>query len=229
MNLPKFITFTGADEHTNVHGMLALAARYPIEWGVLFSPKRQGTGRYPPLETAWKFQASSPALRLSAHLCGQYATDTIDAGGLPLYRQAFDLSRFIKQCQRVQINTTRSDLNVGEVSQWGASMGVRVIYQSRDEHCFPADDRCDWLFDNSGGRGVSPGEWPRPEIGSPAIHGYAGGLNQDNVARNVESIEWEAGANYWIDMESGVRDADDRFDLAKCEAICRAVYGEGAL
>lgn len=46
---PLFITFTGVDEHTDLRGMIALSAQYPIEWGVLFSPKRQGCEtRYPP-------------------------------------------------------------------------------------------------------------------------------------------------------------------------------------
>jgi hypothetical protein len=30
---------------------------------------------------------------------------------------------------------------------------------------------------------------------------------------------------YWIDMESGVRDDDNRFSLDKCQAVCEAVYG----
>lgn len=225
---PQFITFTGADEYTDVAAMLALSSRYPIEWGILLSPKRQGSGRYPPAATVMKLQAYAPALKLSAHLCGQYAADLIRAGALPIYRQPLNPQSFIRKCQRVQVNSglPLDELNVGEVSEWAASIGVRVIYQTRT--WFPEDDRVDWLFDVSGGRGIAPGEWIRPPIGSKAIHGYAGGLNPDNIARNIEMIEWEAGANYWVDMETGVRDENDRFSLDKCRAVCEAVYGERA-
>ena len=48
MRRPAFITFTGADELTDVDEMVALARQYPIEWGVLFSPKLTGADpRYP--------------------------------------------------------------------------------------------------------------------------------------------------------------------------------------
>jgi hypothetical protein len=44
------------------------------------------------------------------------------------------------------------------------------------------------------------------------------------VADILARIAAPDGALYWIDMESGVR-TDGVFDLAKCEAVCRAVYG----
>lgn len=232
MNQPKFITFTGADEDTDVARMLALSSQYPIEWGILFSPKRQGSGRYPPLQTAMKFQAYAPALKLSAHLCGDYAADVIRCGGLPIW-QVSDLQSFIRKCQRMQINSGLADLNVGKVSAWANSIGVRVIFQTRTS--FPDDPRADWLFDVSGGRGLTPQCWPWPGDTAEArarLKGYAGGLNPDNVAHVVEMIGTECGPgfhadeNYYIDMETGVRDEHDRFDLDKCEAVCRAVYGD---
>jgi hypothetical protein len=35
----------------------------------------------------------------------------------------------------------------------------------------------------------------------------------------------QRAARYWIDMESGVRDDQDRFSIEKCRAVCEAVYG----
>ena len=53
MRKPEFITFTGADDHTDVRDMVALSKLYPIEWGILFSISRQGTDpRYPGGEAA---------------------------------------------------------------------------------------------------------------------------------------------------------------------------------
>lgn len=51
MSKPEFITFTGVDINSNLDRMVMLSSRYPIEWGVLFSPDRQGKPahrRYPP-------------------------------------------------------------------------------------------------------------------------------------------------------------------------------------
>lgn len=212
MNPPKFITFTGADEQTDVARMCALSFEYPIEWGILFSPKRQGAGRYPPFVTAMKLLAYAPALRLSAHLCGGYSADVIRSGGLPIYRQPFSIQSFLLQCDRVQLNTSERELNIAEVSTWGASMGLRVIYQTRT--AFPDDSRVDWLFDASGGRGISPQGWPWPGDSPEArarLKGYAGGLNPDNVAGVVQLIGsaqgpgFDADENYYIDMETGVR------------------------
>lgn len=49
----------------------------------------------------------------------------------------------------------------------------------------------------------------------------AGQCREETLAK----LDIAPGAAYWIDMESGVR-TQGRFDLAKCEAVCRAVYGQ---
>ena len=54
--------------------------------------------------------------------------------------------------------------------------------------------------------------------------GEPGGIGPDTVGEILARIAAPPGALYWIDMESGVR-TDGAFDLAKCEAVCRAVYG----
>ncbi|WP_454909583.1 hypothetical protein [Variovorax gossypii] len=47
MNTPQFTTFTGADDDTCIDEMQALSRDYPVEFGILFSPTRQGSGKYP--------------------------------------------------------------------------------------------------------------------------------------------------------------------------------------
>ena len=42
---PPFITFTGVNGRTSLAGMPALAADYPVQFGFVLSPARQGTGR----------------------------------------------------------------------------------------------------------------------------------------------------------------------------------------
>lgn len=204
---PKFITFTGADEHTDIERMVSLSKKYPIEWGILFSPKRQGAGRYPPLDFAERLTRRG-GLRLAAHLCGDHARAALK-GIWPLAFGGFD---------RVQINTTEGHINVAAVHEWAARKGMRAILQCRSAS-FPPTTHVAWLFDQSGGRGIEPGAWPKSHATSQC--GYAGGIGPDNVLDVLSRID---STDFWIDMESKVRDANDRFDLDAVERVCQAVW-----
>jgi hypothetical protein len=205
---PEFITFTGADDETSVTGMRDLSASYPIEWGILFSPQRQGNEpRYPSRSAIARFEASG--LRLAAHLCGGHSVRIMD-------RQAPVVPADLATFSRIQVNHSNPD--PARIAEFSATYGRRCIAQSRSLE-FPGDERVDWLFDASGGRGMSPLFWPK-HPGRPV--GYAGGLGPDNVEAAVGVIGAES--TYWIDMESRIRE-DDRFSLNLVEKVCVAVYG----
>jgi protein gp37 len=216
MKLPEFITFTGVDDCTDPYEMAALADQYPIEWGILFSPKRQGQGgRYPALSTVeWLF--NELPLRYAAHLCGGDAREVIETGQS---RHESLLRRF---CSRAQINTADQGVQPSLIGRWATTCELRAILQSRGE--FPSVSSVDVLFDASGGRGIAPSDWPIAT--STTFCGYAGGLCPGNVADAVKIIGQRA-SRYWIDMETGVRDQDDRFSIALCRQVCEAVYGRG--
>jgi hypothetical protein len=214
-NLPQFITFTGADDFTDVEGMRELSDDYPVEWGVLFSPKRQGEGRYPTFEFVNKVRTESRRLALAAHICGGHSVRLLESGGLGPLEPLIAEGDF----RRVQINTT-STVDTSAISQWAMRHGVVPILQCRD--AFPADPSVYWLFDASGGRGLSPKSWPNRQ--DAALRGYAGGLSPQNVADAVGQFSTDPSP-YWIDMETGVRDQDDRFSLELCRQVCEAVYG----
>ncbi len=221
-NKPEFITFTGVDAQTDPAAMVRLVNDYPgrIEWGVLFSPKRQGLEpRYPLLHFITELVREVPMV-YAAHLCGGDARAVIEHGESPHDEL---LGAFFA---RAQINTADPKVQPSLIKSWADTLPLRAILQCRGE--FPDVKAVDVLFDASGGRGISPGSWPKPAPGR--INGYAGGLNPDNVANSVQKISARfmhscSGATYWIDMESGVRDEQDRFDVAKCRAVCEAVYG----
>jgi phosphoribosylanthranilate isomerase len=80
-----------------------------------------------------------------------------------------------------------------------------------------------FLYDLSGGRGKAPAKWP-PHPGGERLHGYAGGIGPHNAAEVVGKID--SAGPFWLDMEGGVRDAQDRLDLEKVRAVCAAVYGD---
>lgn len=74
------------------------------------------------------------------------------------------------------------------------------------------------LVDASGGRGISPDKWIRPE--TDKIVGFAGGLGPDNLVEQMKVIRGLAADEpSWVDMEGKLR-VDDWFSIAKArEAI----------
>ncbi|MGV7210803.1 hypothetical protein ACLB1G_23465 [Oxalobacteraceae bacterium A2-2] len=211
---PAYITFTGIDRADLLPGMLELSARYPIEWGVLLDAAQEGAPLFPAAGVRRALQAAP--LRLSAHICGGAARAIVEGGDPEL-----DLAGFA----RIQINHTRagsSDSDIRHSAHFAARHGVRAALQCQGE--FPNDLRVDWLYDVSFGTGARPGSWPATPARLPFC-GYSGGLGPDTVRGAVAGFPIAPGASYWIDMESGVR-TGGRFDLAKCEAVCRIVYDE---
>lgn len=210
--IPAFLTFTGADDRTDVDGMKALSAQYPIEWGILFSPSRQGVDpRYPGGEAQSRLLWSG--LRLAAHLCGDHSRAIMEgrslADQIPVDLGIFD---------RIQVNHGAPQPD--RINAFRRGWGPRCIAQCRSE-AFPRDTSIDWLFDASGGRGLRPSAWPPHPPGR--LVGYAGGIDPDNVQSVIAQIG--AAGRYWLDMESGVR-TDNRLDLNLCRRVCEAVYGE---
>lgn len=204
---PDFITFTGADDWTDVGEMQRLSAHYPIEWGILFSTSRQGVDPRYPSEGALSRLVRS-GLRLAAHLCGDYSKAIMT--GRPI-SPPVDLSAFT----RIQINHVSPDPEV--IGEFQKIWGPRCIAQTRGPE-FPPSAEIDWLFDASGGRGLAPASWlPYPG----RFVGYAGGIGPDNIAAVIAAID--APGTFWIDMESKVR-TNDRFDLDLCRRVCEAVY-----
>lgn len=207
---PRFITFTGIDAHTDLARCEALSARYPIEWGILFGGKL-GKNRYPGNDVVER--ALSADIRRAAHLCNSYA-EAVNSGG------GFDL---LEHFGRIQVNRAAGTYDMDMLATLAATNGTEVIVQHRASE-FPAPiPGLAFLQDLSGGRGVLPSYWARPYEPGQLV-GYAGGLTPENVA---DAVRHMPAREFWIDMETGVR-TDDWLDLDKCEAVCRAVFGDEA-
>lgn len=216
------VTVTGADSAVKLVELAALSRDFPfVEWGILFSEQRTGGPRYPDWGWVHKLAALPAAVRLSAHLCGRYARQIALEGDSPWHRDAGAAARAFG---RVQLNISNLAVlppprAVDQMRQWFIS--GHLIVQARPEslgvwRAAAAGEGLQpgLLFDSSGGRGRSPGAWPAPESG--AYCGYAGGLGPHNLHSQLQLIERAAGpARVWVDMESGVRDDCDAFDLGK--------------
>lgn len=219
MSLPAFITFTGADDKTSVDGMLDLEFDYPgmVEFGILFSPKRIGTPRYPSrgwVDELVRRASLRATLSLSAHLCGGHSKQLINVCGVGV-----DLTGF----KRCQINTADEEAlhKTQQLKRWAARKGVAPILQCRGS--FPEDDNVLWLYDPSGGKGVEPPTKPSHERRDVLV-GYAGGIGPDNVSRILSEIDADDDT-FWIDMETRIRNDEDEFDLDLCRAVLQEVYG----
>jgi len=223
MNLPRLITFTGVDDHTDLNDLVELTTFYPqAEFGVLFSPKQQGNGRYPTLEFVGRLLDLREAvgMRLAAHLCGGHARALI--AGDTLHHEVDSLMH-AANFDRVQINTADPKAQPLRLANWGEQRGLEVILQCRDPQRFPGEVAVQWLFDQSGGRGTSPADWPM-QAHSNVTYGYAGGIGPDNAA-DVMRIVGSKAERYNLDMESKLRDENDRFDIQRCYRVCEAAWG----
>ena len=214
---PVHITFTGFDAATKPGELVGLSRDFPIEWGILLHPTRQGSARYPAL--AHVQSVLELDLRFSAHLCGGYARDVVRGGSLPSAIVAL-LDRF----RRIQINTAERGVQSQVIARFAERFGARAILQCRGFEHFPSDTHVDWLFDRSGGKGLLAPRWPVPGPKAQFV-GYSGGLGPDTVATALAAITLQHPEHipYWIDMEGAVR-TNDVFDVGKCRCVCDIVY-----
>ncbi len=217
MQPPSFIAFTGVDRLELLPGLKALSARYPIEWGVLVDPAQEDTALFPPAAIRDALLAALD-LRWAAHVCGE-AAKAIVANPLSAPPPSAGV-------QRGQVNHSfkgSTPAQVAAARDYGRRLGVRTVLQC--SAAFPLNQTgVDWLYDVSFGTGARPDRWPAPPPAEGPFCGYSGGIGPDTVTEILARIAAPEGSLYWIDMESGVR-TDGAFDLSKCEAVCRAVYG----
>ena len=213
---PTFIAFTGVDSADCLPGMMDLTRHYPIEWGVLVDDDKVDDILFANPDVRARL-LETPGLLCAAHVCGEQARLIANSP----QDVTVDLSRF----QRAQVNHSFSGSSAEHIEntvRFGRMKRVRTMLQCLVD--FPADCRLDWLYDTSFGTGKSPDRWPALPGAQGPLCGYSGGIRAENVRDILSAIAAPVGSQYFIDMESGVR-TDGRFDLGKCEAVCRAVFG----
>ncbi len=216
----KYCSLTGADDEIAVADLSALGTEFPfVEWAILLLPARAGTLRFPKIEWIEKFSAEYKGAHKAMHLC--------DDGFLKFVANDKSVLKLMSGFQRIQLN-----LKFGEVegkydtaelvARVKENPGIEFILQYTMEKqgllpLFRDIKNHAVLYDASAGRGISPDRWDAPLDGH--FTGYAGGINPDNAASNIEMISKAAKDHVtWIDMETGVR-TDNRFDLAKCRRV----------
>jgi len=212
---PQFVTITGVDDRTDLGRLAALSAQYPVEWAVLYSPEAQGVHQrfpsQPTIDRLFALQAQA-GMRLAAHLCGKHAKAVMRG---EFDRTALEISPY----GRIQVNHLKPK---SEMLRDFAVPGQTVIAQWRNGDSFPSDDvGHQWLYDPSGGKGLSPTSWPLNP--TDRIHGYAGGLGLWNIAAVARAVSQVSPSGFWLDLETGAR-TDDWLDLDVVERILAAAF-----
>ena len=228
------VTLTGADDTVKPGDLFDIFARYPfVEWGILLSRTRMGQPRYP--STAWLMELSFECERreiginLSVHLCGGLVREIVRGDDSAFHD--FDVP--LSLAHRIQLNFAGQHVDVdrhafGQVLKRHARYQYVFQLEGRNEGLFDAaleslKLNAAGLFDCSGGRGVTPETWPSPKW-LAIDHSYAGGLGPDNIEAELPRIcaahsASGSSSDFGVDMESKVRDEEDRFDLFRCEKV----------
>jgi phosphoribosylanthranilate isomerase len=218
-------TLVGADDLVSPDDLLKLSLTYSfVEWGIAYDPARFGKPRYPNPQWIASFQKVSVPLHKALHLSGTGLADF--AAG------ASDALELINDFDRIQLNfgseEERTEQNVALlIKQMSLFPHKQFIIglSSKSEKLLShfAGAKIAILFDSSGGKGKRPSSWPSP---LPEYDcGYAGGINPLNITDILKSLQKIVPPKHkiWIDMESGLRTSDDKFNLNKSEEILQVV------
>lgn len=228
------VTLTGVDDETDIDSLIALADKYPfVEYGILLGEK--AGPRMPSI--TWinalhnEAELAKIELKTSLHICGVTAQ-------LVTLGEEVVFHRTGRHFQRVQLNLNRiwhhSFDDVGSIvslniatslaktreKMIGRHWNPAIIFQVDHKNKMPISHETDrsfstqFLFDASCGKGVLPAAWQNVWNDERVRYGYAGGLNPENLPFELQLIEIAAdGSRYWVDMETGVRDENNRFDM----------------
>lgn len=230
---PTRIVLSGADENTDLRALEGIVAGKPwIELGILIASKPAPVERYPGIEWIQRLGAlnvrfgSESFAPLSLHLCGPVALAFARREKLP------DMAGF----ETVQVNTKGILDQMGPElfsAMWQLGNPVKNIVLQVPDVDHPivqtfsrlAPAHAGILVDPSGGTGDPNWTCRRPS--DPAIAalmrgriGFAGGIRPDTVSiRHAEISAVLGHENFWMDMESGLRTPEDRFDIQKAKRV----------
>ena len=218
----RTITITGADDHVNPEDLAFLSEKYPfVEWGILLSETRKGTNRFPSSFWMERLKKYKDQLRLSGHLCGRWLGDMMKTGTNSFKQENPDLWALFKRIQLNFLgNTTEYTQDFLDSLSWSPRKQFIFQVNSFDNEllikCKNSGLNVVPLFDLSHGGGITPSDWPSAT--NQDYYGFAGGLGPSNLKEEIERIlSQNKDINFWVDMETNVRDNDNKFDLLKVE------------
>ncbi len=242
MEIPK-ITISGANEHTDIKGLIALIRKYyhssgiEIELGIQVSPNKASynSDRYQWLMELHKqaFYTNHTPIRVSLHVnpcwveqicAGIFPLELINligfygnGGGLDVER--IQLNFLIGREQAPDMDKLYLVINSFNSRRFILTYNeanrdfIRKYYQ-RYGNCF------DLLVDESHGEGKTPEKW-EPVIFPDVFQSYSGGLSPDNIETALDSIFAvnEPDAMIGVDAEGKLKGDDGHLSLDKADAF----------
>jgi hypothetical protein len=223
----EMVTLTGAENSTEQEDLFRLSALYPIvEWGVLFHGALHGSGRYPSITWIEKLCAQMrrfQSTRFALHICGQDAL-------LEFLNGVGKVSMLAEHFPRIQLNLNASRVDVRRLDDTIQKHPEKIFITQHNHinedlwNVLREHENHAVLFDESGGKGISPANWSTPFPHKRC--GYAGGLGLDNLKQELPRVECAAASMpFWVDMEAKLRNNLDQFDVSvahECLSICNA-------
>lgn len=201
------ITLTGIDARTDL-----TALPEDVEIGILFSWRAVGNPRYPARSViAGMLEQLKATHRTSLHVCGRKARDKLIDYALP------DLTHNV---DRIQVNGSLLSEDLKILCDLYSNHEIITQYRMGDYVGDPAQNHS-LLVDASGGRGVLPDQWSRPATNKKV--GFAGGISPDNILQVATDLAGIAQGDWWLDMESGIRDSEGWFCHDRANAVVAAV------
>ena len=222
------VTFTGVTETDSKEELLWLGKAFPsIEYGVLYSEKEQGKGRYAGLGFIKPFGefCADNNINASIHICGRLALQRLITNP----RVFGEYFKYGYKRMQINFNATEQDhskLLLAIRALLSFYPNNKIITQHNENNqtlWYKLFDSPNYqvLWDSSCGRG-KPADEIKSLFHMEGRQGYAGGINSRNVvsvAKAVNSVtqDW----NFWLDMESSLRTLEDDFSIVEAEAVCQ--------
>jgi phosphoribosylanthranilate isomerase len=209
------LTLTGIDE---TYGHPSSLKNYSsLEYGFLLSRNQGSEYRYPSknyLKEVPKY------LNTCLHLCGPVYMQSFYSGKIT---DSIDKALEYLQPNRIQFNmgSTYADL---KEDFWPSLLSIpkhynlKLIFQYSKKTSFVSwveeqqSSELLILQDKSGGRGIDT-TFEQP-FNKDCLVGFAGGINPSNYLSKKEEAS-KLSNNFWLDLETGIRDSDNKIDLKK--------------
>lgn len=231
----KFITCSGADEHTNIDDLLALAKEYPLmEIGIQVSNEK--VTKNPP-RFDWLMALHEKVVKqhltpnIALHICGEWVQQFANREMLPeadYFMSLADGHRgfFIKRLQVDLLIGNNYLVNFGRFCQAMTDRASRhIVLPYNDSNAdfihrlYSKDIMFDCLFNDFQNGKALPQKY-EPPVFKNRLQGYSGGFSAENVAAELQKLSkiLSSKRKIYIDAENCLKDDRGYLDLQKCKA-----------
>lgn len=230
----KFITCSGANEHTNLDELVAvLASSTKVEAGIQVSGKKAsfGMARYLWIKALYcKLSQEYRLVNLALHLNQDWVEAFCSGKVVPELSEFLSWKNVLGEAffKRVQLNFRIGREETPDLNTLMAVMtqcpDVRFILSYNESNArfiqTLHDNGChfDCLYDNSHGEGITAERYEAP-VFDDVLQGYSGGISPENVMSVLDKISQSVDdeREIFIDAEGKLKGNDGYFCIEACK------------